>query len=44
MTRRERDMDQALTVCGQTCRLIRLLGRGKGGSSYLAECGGRQVE
>lgn len=32
-----------LTVCGTTYRLIRLLGHGKGGYSYLAECNGCQV-
>ena len=32
-----------LTVCGTTYRLIRLLGHGKGGYSYLADCNGCQV-
>lgn len=32
-----------LTVCGKPYRLIRLLGHGKGGYSYLAECGGEPV-
>lgn len=36
-------MNDCLTACGNTYRLIRLLGHGKGGYSYLAECGGRQV-
>ena len=31
------------TVCGMTCRVLRLLGRGKGGYSWLAEADGRQV-
>ncbi len=30
-------MDQEITVCGIPYRIIRLLGRGKGGYSYLAE-------
>lgn len=33
----------SLTVCGKTYRLIKLLGHGKGGYSYLAECGDRLV-
>ena len=32
-----------MTVCGTAYRVIRLLGRGKGGYSYLAEHGGKQV-
>ena len=36
-------MDSSLTVCGKTYRLIRLLGHGKGGYSYLAECEDRLV-
>ncbi len=36
-------MEECLTACGKTYHIIRLLGRGKGGYSYLAECGGRQV-
>lgn len=35
-----RDMNESLTVCGKTYRLIRLLRHGKGGYSYLAECQG----
>ena len=35
--------EDSLTVCGKTYRLIRLLGHGKGGYSYLAECGDRLV-
>ena len=34
-------MDQELTDNQVSYRLIRLLGRGKGGYSYLAECGGQ---
>ncbi len=34
-------MEESLTVCGKTYRLIKLLGHGKGGYSYLAECRGR---
>ncbi len=33
-------MNDCLTACGKTYRLIRLLGHGKGGYSYLAECDG----
>lgn len=36
-------MEDHLTVCGKTYRLIRLLGHGKGGYSYLAECDGCRV-
>lgn len=36
-------MNDCLTVCGKEYRPIRLLGHGKGGYSYLAECDGRQV-
>ena len=36
-------MNDCLTVCGKTYRLIRLLGHGKGGYSYLSECDGQQV-
>ena len=36
-------MEQTLTVCGAEYRIIRLLGHGKGGYSYLAEGNGRQV-
>lgn len=34
-------MEENLTVCGQTYRIVRLLGHGKGGYSYLAERDGR---
>ena len=36
-------MEQNLEVCGKEYRIIRLLGRGKGGYSYLAERDGRQA-
>ena len=34
-------MEETLCVCGKAYRIIRLLGRGKGGYSYLAEADGR---
>ena len=36
-------MDEQVNVCGKVYRILRLLGHGKGGYSYLAECGGRQA-
>ena len=36
-------MQREWIVCGKTYREIRLLGHGKGGYSYLAECDGQQV-
>ena len=36
-------MEEWVNVCGKACRVIKLLGHGKGGYSYLAECEGRQV-
>ena len=37
-------MEQSMTVCGKAYRIIRLLGHGKGGYSYLAEGeGGKAV-
>ena len=36
-------MKDYLAVCGTTYHIIRLLGHGKGGYSYLAECDGQQV-
>ena len=36
-------MEKEMTVCGEEYRIIRLLGHGKGGYSYLAERKGRQA-
>ena len=36
-------MDNQINVCGHLCRIIRLLGHGKGGYSYLAEMDGQPV-
>jgi len=36
-------MDDVLTVCDKEYKLIKLLGHGKGGYSYLAKCEGKQV-
>ncbi len=36
-------MDEQLIVCGKPYRILRLLGHGKGGYSYLAEAEGRQA-
>ena len=36
-------MDRTLDVNGTTYGILRLLGKGKGGYSYLAECAGQQV-
>ena len=36
-------MDTSIDISGKTYRILRLLGRGKGGYSYLAECDGRQA-
>lgn len=36
-------MDRTLSVNGTTYRILRLLGKGKGGYSYLAESDGQQV-
>ena len=35
-------MEERLTVCGREYRIVRLLGHGKGGYSYLAERDGTQ--
>ena len=35
--------EQFLTVCGKAYRVVRLLGHGKGGYSYLAEADGKPV-
>ncbi|MBE6908988.1 MAG: hypothetical protein E7474_05225 [Ruminococcaceae bacterium] len=37
------EKSMVLTVCGTAYHIIRLLGHGKGGYSYLADGGGRQV-
>lgn len=34
---------QSINIGGKEYRIIRLLGHGKGGYSYLTECDGRQV-
>ena len=36
-------MNETVTVCGSPCHILRLLGHGKGGYSYLAEYEGKQV-
>ena len=36
-------MEEQWTICGKTYRILRLLGHGKGGYSWLAECGGEQT-
>ena len=36
-------MNNSLMICGKTYRLIQLLGKGKGGYSYLADCEGLLV-
>ena len=37
----EKELCPVKTVCGKSYSVIRLLGHGKGGYSWLAECGGR---
>ena len=37
------DDDRPWVVCGKTCRVRRLLGHGKGGYSWLADCDGSPV-
>ena len=37
------NMGEYLTVCGNSYRILSLLGHGKGGYSYLAECGGHRA-
>ena len=34
---------EVIEICGKCCRLIQLLGRGKGGYSWLADCDGSQA-
>ena len=36
-------MENQMTVCGKTYSIVRLLGHGKGGYSYLAERAGQRV-
>ena len=36
-------MEKKVTAGGREYTVLRLLGKGKGGYSYLAECGGKQV-
>ena len=36
-------MEETMTVCGEVYHMIRLLGHGKGGYSYLAERDGKEV-
>lgn len=36
-------MDKTMSVCGKPYRILRLLGHGKGGYSYLAEADGTQA-
>ena len=36
-------LNGSVSVSGKECALLRLLGRGKGGYSYLAVCDGQQV-
>ena len=40
---REKIMDEQWIVCGKTYRILRLLGHGKGGYSYLADSDGQRV-
>ena len=39
----EEKMDRQVTAGGKTYQIIRLLGHGKGGYSWLAECEGQQA-
>lgn len=41
--KQEKSMAEQLIVCGKPYRILRLLGHGKGGYSYLAEGDGQQV-
>ena len=41
--KQEKSMAEQLNVCGKSYRILRLLGHGKGGYSYLAEDDGQQV-
>ena len=35
--------DEVIEICGKYYRMIQMLGRGKGGYSWLADCNGRRV-
>ena len=37
------DDEKQWTICGKTYRILKLLGHGKGGYSYLADCDGQRV-
>ena len=39
----EKKLDELVNICGKTYRILRLLGHGKGGYAYLADCSGRQA-
>ena len=41
--KQEKSMAEQLIVCGKPYRILRLLGHGKGGYSFLAEGDGQQV-
>ena len=41
--KQEKSMDEQLMVCGKVYHIRRLLGHGKGGYSWLADCDGQQV-
>ena len=41
--KQEKSMAEQLIVCGKSYRILRMLGHGKGGYSYLAEGDGQQV-
>ena len=41
--KQEKSMAEQLIVCGKPYRILRLLGHGKGGYSWLANCDGQQV-
>ena len=41
--KQEKSMAEQLIVCGKSYRILRLLGHGKGGYSWLANCDGQQV-
>ena len=41
--KQEKSIAEQLIVCGKSYRILRLLGHGKGGYSWLANCDGQQV-